>query len=105
MKRLLRILLVDDNPEDEALYRTALGREFDKMEIVSAADEAAFRKLFERVPFDAVITDYNIPGSDGLRILRYVKSRKPICPVVMSTGTGSEELASQAFAKALMRMS
>ena len=38
-----------------------------------------------------VITDYHLRWSNGLVILREIKSRFPACPVVMFTNTGNEE--------------
>ncbi|MBI2237725.1 MAG: PAS domain-containing protein, partial [Actinobacteria bacterium] len=46
---------------------------------------------------DLVITDYHLPWTDGVEVLRAVKERWPDCPVVMFTGTGSEEIAVEAM--------
>src|SRR6185436_8991999 len=48
-------------------------------------------------PWDLVVTDYQLHWSDGLQVLTSVKSRWPECPVLMFTGTGSEEIAVQAM--------
>ncbi len=66
-----------------------------------SADEESCRKIFEEMEFDAVVTDHNIPGTDGYKILHYVKSRRPDCPVIMCTGTGTEEIAARGFSENL----
>ncbi len=95
MKRPLRVLLIEDNPEDEALVRLVLDPEFENLELIYTSDEPSFRETFDRVTVEAVITDHNIPGTDGFQILAYVKSRRPECPVIMCTGTGTEEIAAR----------
>ena len=47
--------------------------------------------------YDLVITDYQLPWTDGVTILREAKSRWPECPVIMFTGSGSEEIAVEAM--------
>jgi PAS domain S-box-containing protein len=48
-----------------------------------------------------VITDYQLRWSDGLKVLREVKKVWPNVPVVMFTGTGSEEIAVEAMKSGL----
>jgi PAS domain S-box-containing protein len=47
--------------------------------------------------FDLVITDYDLGWTDGLTILRTIKTRYPDCPVIMFTGSGSQEVAVEAM--------
>ncbi|MBI5956373.1 MAG: PAS domain S-box protein, partial [Chloroflexi bacterium] len=47
--------------------------------------------------FDLVITDYQLGWTDGLAVLRAVKARSPDYPVIMLTGTDSEEIAAEAM--------
>jgi len=102
MDRVLRILVVDDNPHDRALVIHQLGREFpgavfaevfepDGLAAALAADDAP----------DVVVTDYQLCWSDGVEVLRRVKRGRPDCPVVMFTGTGSEEVAVAAMKSGL----
>jgi PAS domain S-box-containing protein len=46
---------------------------------------------------DLVITDYQLRWTDGLSVLRAIKANWPDCPVIMFTGTGSEEIAVEAM--------
>ena len=38
-------------------------------------------------------TDYHLHWSDGIQVLQDVKAKDPLCPVIMFTGTGNEEVA------------
>jgi signal transduction histidine kinase len=97
----MRILLIDDNPDDRALARRALGRELPNLEIAEIADAALLDQALEAGGFEAVITDYHLRWSDGLAVLRRAKERFPDCPVIMFTGTGSEEIAVEAMKSGL----
>src|SRR4028119_835708 len=97
MKTPLRILVIDDNPDDRILARRKLEQEFSKLQVQEIADAAQLEQAVKKGNFDLVITDYQLRWIDGLTILRDIKARYPDCPVVMFTGTGSEEVAVEAM--------
>src|SRR2546427_11469808 len=97
MKRVLNILLVDDNPDDRSLVIRKLNQEFPGCQVSEVTDLRQLTLALERGLWDLVVTDYQLRWSDGLRVLTSVKSRWPECPVIMFTGTGSEEIAVQAM--------
>ena len=47
---------------------------------------------------DCVVSEYDLPGSDGLELLETVRGRDPDLPFLLCTGTGSETVASDAIA-------
>jgi PAS domain S-box-containing protein len=93
MKDVLHTLLIDDNPDDRALVIRELRRVFPNLQAEEVIDQESFARILNSAPFDLVITDFQLHWTDGLSVLRTVKSRWPDCPVVMFTGTGSEEIA------------
>ncbi|MHB1291438.1 MAG: EAL domain-containing protein [Sulfuricella sp.] len=97
----LKILLVDDNPDDRFLVIRELGREFPVLHVAEITTQEGFDRALENGGFDLVITDYQLCWNDGLAILRAAKSKWPACPVVMFTGTGSEEIAVEAMKSGL----
>src|SRR5881396_925871 len=97
MKDQLRILVVDDNPDDRALAIRELQRDFSNLLIDQITDATNFALALESDGCDLVITDYQLRWSDGLAVLRAVKHRWPDCTVIMFTGTGSEEVAVEAM--------
>jgi PAS domain S-box-containing protein len=94
---VVRILLVDDSADDRALARRELQREIPNLEITEAAEENEFEEAFAAGNFDLIITDYQLLWSDGLKVLERLKRRWPLVPVIMFTGSGSEEIAVQAM--------
>jgi PAS domain S-box-containing protein len=97
----LRLLIVDDNPDDRSLAAREIRREFGAVEAHEAMDETSLARRLEQPAFDLVITDYQLRWTDGLKVLKQVKSRWPDCPVIMFTGTGSEEVAVEAMKSGL----
>ncbi len=98
----VRILLLDDNPDDRALVVRSLRKEIENPEIIEILDSKGFSQALERLEeFDLVITDYQLRWIDGLQVLREVKNRVPDTPVIMFTATGSEEIAVEAMKNGL----
>ncbi|MBE7550608.1 MAG: response regulator [Anaerolineales bacterium] len=97
MSQTLRILLIDDNPDDRTLATRELKRGFTNIDIVQVADAEGLTQALQEGGFDLVITDYQLRWTDGLTVLRTIKGSWPDCPVVMFTATGSEEVAVEAM--------
>lgn len=93
-----RVLLVDD----EALVAKALARLLAKAANVSVAlSVAEALDLLSAGDFDAVISDYNMPGRDGLSFLEEVSRRWPHVTRVLHSGAMPAE-ASQAVARGVV---
>src|SRR5438105_5709560 len=93
----LKILIVDDNPDDRALARREIDREFPNCQFHQAITAKELSQSVESTRFDLVVTDYQLRWSDGFTVLTAVKARWPDCPVIMFTGSGNEEIAVQAM--------
>ena len=96
-KKTLRILYIDDYPLDRALVRDALVAAWEDVELVEAASRDDFNELLPVGNFDLVLSDFNILGFTGLHVLEAVQKRLPGTPVIIVTGTGSEEIAAEAI--------
>jgi PAS domain S-box-containing protein len=96
-----RVLLIDDNSDDRVFVRRALARELDALEVQEAGDAETLQRALEAGPFDLVITDYALGFTDGFIVLDTLKSKWPECPVILCTGTLSEEIAVKALRKGL----
>ncbi|MBD1834129.1 response regulator [Cyanobacteria bacterium FACHB-472] len=90
---MLRILLIDDNPDDRTLVTRQLQQEFPQLEFTSPIDAKSLDKVLQVGNFDLAIVDYELGWSNGLTLLNAIKALYPDCPVIMCTDSGSEEVA------------
>ena len=97
MSSKIRILYIDDYELDRELVKDALEREHGGFELMEAANKQEFEALLQRHEFDLVLSDFNIAGFEGLQVLEAVQAHDPKIPVIIVTGTGSEEIAAQAL--------
>ena len=93
----IRILYVDDYPLDRALVRDALMVSPKKFELIEAVSRQQFAALLRKQRYDLVLSDFNIMGFTGLEVLDEVQRQLPGVPVLIVTGTGSEEIAAEAI--------
>ena len=93
----ITVLLIDDNPDDRALVAHALRAEFPRLVVEQVVAADGFEAALERGQFDVVITDFALRWSDGLAVLAAIRARRPTVPVIMFTGTGTQEIAVEAM--------
>ncbi len=92
-----RILLIDDNPNDRALTAREVRMQFPGCDLREIDSDKALTQALREAVFDLVITDYHLPGTNGLKILRRLRQRYPSCPVIIYSGTGNEKVAALAL--------
>jgi len=96
MSEQIRVLHVDDEPDFTDLTADALEREDDRLSVETATNAAeGLDRLTESV--DCVVSDYDMPGRNGIEFLEAVREQQPALPFVLFTGKGSEEVASEAI--------
>ncbi|MCB9079381.1 MAG: response regulator [Anaerolineaceae bacterium] len=93
----IHILYVDDYPFDRELVRDALEKEQGGFRVTEAATLADFEARLDEGDYDLVLSDFNILGFEGLQVLDAVLAKNPNVPVIIVTGTGSEEVAVEAM--------
>jgi len=81
------VLVVDDEPIVRDVVVRYLQR--DGYETLVAADGDAARRLIEETPPALVVLDVMLPGTDGLALCRWIRSRGDL-PVIMLTARGDE---------------
>ena len=89
----LRILLLEDVPEDAALVERQLTKS--GLEFVSQRVDTRvhFEEALQNFVPDIILSDHGLPGFDGSAALALVKQRSPTLPVILVTGSLNEEKA------------
>ncbi len=65
--------------------------------LTEASNRQAFEALLKNHDFDVILSDFNIAGFEGLQVLEIVRAHDVRIPVIIVTGTGSEEIAVKAL--------
>jgi CheY-like chemotaxis protein len=90
------ILVIDDEPDVADLFRQHFRREARQGTYVlhfAASGEEALDQLSGEIRPELIVilSDINMPGMDGLTLLREIKQRRPDLPVMMVTAYGDDE--------------
>jgi CheY-like chemotaxis protein len=96
------ILVVDDEPDVEALFRQQFRRDLKaerfRMAFAPSAHEALVRAAEIKNPsLVLILSDINMPGMSGLEMLPRVRAERPEVPVIMITAYGDAETRRKAL--------
>lgn len=92
---LVRILLVDDEPDLIGVATAFLKRA--GISVMGARSAKEARTILSNQAFDAIISDYEMPGEKGLGLLREIRGSGDQTPFIIFTGRGREEVAIEAL--------
>ncbi len=90
--RILRVLHVEDSELDHQLIAAQLKRAGLQVEMERLDALAAVLAVLDR-PWDAIISDYNLPGYSGLQVLEALKERRLQTPFILVSGEIGEDTA------------
>ena len=103
--KVIRILLIEDNPGDARLIQEMLSEGGDgrfEVEVVgrlSAGLEHLEQEDIDLVLVDVVLLDLGLPDSSGLDTLVRVHTEAPDMPIVVLTGLADEAVSAEALRK------
>ncbi|HUK39312.1 MAG TPA: PAS domain S-box protein [Methanomicrobiales archaeon] len=93
---MISVLHVDDEEELLGVTRLFLEKEGDfRVDGVRSA-EAALERL-ARTRYDAIVSDYQMPGMDGIGLLKELRKAGNVTPFIILTGRGREHVAIEAL--------
>jgi PAS domain S-box-containing protein len=93
LTRLLRVLHLEDSPRDAEIVRHRLHADGLACNILVAKGKDSFEAALAGEPFDLIISDYNLPGYDGVAALKQAQKIQPDVPVILISGTVGEDEA------------
>jgi CheY-like chemotaxis protein len=94
----LRVLLVEDEKFAVKLESMVL-KQIGITQVTVAEDGNAAIGLLETESFDIVLSDWNLPGTDGLDVLKFMRGRRLKTPFVMLTGNKGLDAVQEAVAQ------
>jgi response regulator RpfG family c-di-GMP phosphodiesterase len=96
------LLLVDDEPDILASMKTLLESSITSLKVITAPSGRIGLELLERERVDLIVSDFKMPGMDGIEFLYQCRRHHPMIPRVMLTAFGNEELARRAVVDAFV---
>jgi PAS domain S-box-containing protein len=93
----LRILSLEDDPNDTELIQAALDAEGLVCELARVDSQTTFHDALEKGKVDLILADYTLLSFDGLSALRLAKNTCPEVPFIFVSGTLGEEVAIEAL--------
>jgi PAS domain S-box-containing protein len=97
MKSTVKVLHVDDDSLFTDVAAELLKREDDRIEMVCETNVSDALHRLEKDQIDCIVSDYDMPGRNGIEFLETVRERYTKLPFILFTGKGSEEVASEAI--------
>src|ERR1700738_2207999 len=93
MRHPLRILSIEDDPEDTKLIQDLLETEGLACEVTRVDTQAALQASIEQGGIDLILADYSLPSFDGISALKFAMKACPDVPFIFVSGTLGEEVA------------
>lgn len=90
-------LIIDDSPDDREHQAAMLVAAGPDVHVVACHGSKDGLIEVRAQAFDCVVLDLRLDGEDGLNVLRQVHDIRPTLPVIVLTGEGSEQTATDAF--------
>ena len=93
MKKVLKILLLEDSAEDAEMIQRLLAKEDNNFECNLAMNKGQFLKALDQFVPDIILSDNSLPQFSAIEALKIVRERSLYIPFILVTGTVSEEFA------------
>lgn len=89
----VRIIIVDDHPNTAAMLARVLGKLESPVEVITASSgEEALQKINDH-PVDIMITDYMMPGMNGLSLIENLVGERKPAHIILTTAYDTPELS------------
>lgn len=98
---VVSVLCVDDDPFLLDLCKLYLEQSPDISVAVAGSVEDALKRI-ETTPFDVIVSDYQMPGTNGIGFLKFLRENHCSVPFILYTGKGSEEVRDEAMGNGAM---
>jgi PAS domain S-box-containing protein len=97
MKATLRILNLEDDANDAELNQAMISARWPHCVFIRVANKTDFLTALEDPDLDLILSDYTMPGFNGLDALKIVREKRPTVPFMFVSGTIGEDSAIEAM--------
>lgn len=99
MNDTIRTLHVDDDPGVRDLLASTFEHKFENIIVEDFGTVSDAVSYMQTNTVDCIISDYNMPKTDGIEFLENVREINDDIPFILYTGKGTEDVASKAISK------
>jgi PAS domain S-box-containing protein len=93
----LTVVIIEDEEAHFSLMKRAIAREFSSASVVHFLDATTCLERLDQINPTVIITDYLMPGMNGIEFLEVLNQQNIDPPVIMITGQGDENIAVRAI--------
>jgi PAS domain S-box-containing protein len=93
----LTVVIIEDEEAHFSLMKRAIAREFSSASVVHFIDATTCLERLDQINPTVIITDYLMPGMNGIEFLEVLNQQNIDAPVIMITGQGDENIAVRAI--------
>ena len=93
----IRVLHVEDELDLAEIVMTYLERGSERLAVETATSAQEGLSKLRDGGYDCIVSDYDMPGQNGIEFLKTVREGHPDLPFIMYTGKGNERIASEAI--------
>ena len=95
--KTLTVVIIEDEEAHFSLMKRAIDREFSFASVVHFLDATTCLERLDQINPTVIITDYLMPGMNGIEFLEVLNQQNIDTPVIMITGQGDENIAVRAI--------
>jgi PAS domain S-box-containing protein len=93
----MRIIHLEDDPHDAGWVHALIAKRWPESQLERVDTRVDFEAALEKGAPDLILSDFSLPGFDGLSALTIARRRYPSTPFVFLSGTIGEEMAVEAL--------
>jgi DNA-binding response OmpR family regulator len=98
-----RILIVEDEEKVAFFLKEGLSDQESGYHVVNTPSAEEALRVLDAQDFDLIITDFRLPGQNGLELISRLRTSHPYTPTMLITAYGSEELEAAAYRERVAR--
>jgi len=93
----MRIIIVEDNPDHQLIFRKKLESYYESITVDTAVDVAGAQRLLLHNSYNVILLDYRLKGESGIELVNWVHEHSIDTPVIMITSLEDVEIAVKAI--------